>query len=153
MSMFTCKLLDGYVLSNADGYSVNSNWIDIHSSPFYSISVAFSAGTALGTLSLQCSNDQSSDEVARGTIGSAAYVPPGVGQAGNGSYPVSAGSPQGTPLDATSIPTATASSPFTSPITFTTSEASYRWVRLVYTSSTNENVTIDAWMHRKAQIG
>jgi len=165
MSMFTCKILDGYVLNTADGYSCQSNWIDIHSSPFFSISVAI-VGTPTGGLTLQQSNDFNSAEVERGLVGSAAFVAPAAGVA-NDPYPVTAGFPQGTPTDETTVTlsgqvivggagTVSGNSVTVSAAgvtSFTCANAGFRWVRLVYTETSNAVVTIDAWMHRKSQIG
>ena len=153
--MFTCKLLDGYALNTSDGYAVYSDWQDIHSSPFYSISTVFSGSAPNGVLSYQCSNGQSSDEVPRGTYGSSVFVPFTNGQGGPAykNYPVSAGSPQGTPLDANTI------TPFTTTVTtlgvntVATADAAYRWVRVVWTPVSDTNTTIDVWFHRKSQIG
>ena len=149
--MNTCKILDGYALNNTDGYTVYSDWQDVHSSPFVSISAVFSVSAPNGTLSYQCSNDQSSDEVSRGTYGSSQFVP--FTSAGYKNYPVSAGSPQGTPLDANTLSTFTVAVTTLSTNTMASSNVSYRWIRLVWTPIADTNTTIDAWMHRKAQIG
>ena len=165
MSMFTCKILDGYVLNTADGYSANSPWIDLHSSPFFSISVAIT-GTPTGGLTLQQSNDQNSAEAPRGLVGSAAFVAPALGVA-NDPYPVTAGSPYGTPTDGTTVVLSGqvivggAGTVSTNSVTvsaagvtnFTCSTFAARWVRLVYTETSNAVITLDAWMHRKSQIG
>lgn len=153
MSMLTCKLLDGYALNSGDGYTVYTDWQDVHSSPFFSISVVFSGSNPDGYVSLQCSNDQSSDEVPRGTLGSLAYAPvaQGVGL-GTKNYPVRAGSPQGTPPDANTVSGSNTLVTTTSVVTYNTQVCGYRWVRVVWSPVVDTNTTIDVWMHRKSQI-
>lgn len=151
MSMFTCKLFDGYQLNNADGYSCTSDWQDIHSSPFYSISVVFSGGTPSGTLTLEMSNDENVREKSSQFSG--------MGTNPNGlsflapvlkDFPVTGGSPQGNPLDYATISGSSQTVSSATTFVYNTETAGYRWVRLKYIA-TSGTCQIDAWMHRKAQ--
>jgi hypothetical protein len=51
------KLEDGYAIVTAIGLTYYSPFVDIHSAPFFDVSVVFTGGSPAGTLTLQKSND------------------------------------------------------------------------------------------------
>lgn len=55
-NFFNTKLLDGYAISAAEGYTFTTLWIDIKFVQAYSFSFTF-GGTPSGTLTLQYSNE------------------------------------------------------------------------------------------------
>lgn len=133
----TFKLLDGYALSGTDGTHFVTNWVDIHSTPYFSISLVITGGTVAGTATLQQSNDRETTQAAV--------------------FPASANpaTSTGTPLDVAAVPSGTGQQT----IVLTTSgvavpanqfNAGYRWVRLSYTASTpNTTGVADCFMHLK----
>jgi len=136
-NFFTFKLLDGYQLSTTDGTNFVTNWVDIHSTPYFSISLVITGGTVAGTATLQQSNDRETTQA--------------------GVFPTSANpaSPTGTPLDVAAVPAGTGQQT----IVLTTSgvavvanqfNAGYRWVRLKYVATTpNTTGVVDCFMHCK----
>lgn len=136
-NFFTFKLLDGYQLSTTDGTHLVTNWVDIHSTPYFSISLVITGGTVAGTATLQQSNDRETTQAAV--------------------FPTSANpsNATGTPLDMAPVPAGTGQQT----IVLTTSgvagvanqfNAGYRWVRLSYTAtSSNTTGVADCFMHCK----
>lgn len=134
------KILDGYQLSTTDGTHFNTPWINVNTTPFFSISLVITGGTVAGTATLQQSND---------TASTAAVV-----------YPSTAvpQTPFGTPVDAANVPSGTGQQT----IVLTTSgvgvvanqyNAGFRWVRLVYVAtSSNTTGVVSCFMHKKDNL-
>lgn len=123
------KLVDGYAFAALDGYSLTSNWVDIHSVPNFNISAVFTGGSPTGTLKIQQSNSLQST-------------------GGNRPQPAPLGSD---PIDTKDCPTGNGA------VSVSVSGAGvylldqhfagYRWVRLVYTATgAAVNTTLDVFM-------
>lgn len=138
--LLTIKLVDGYALNSADGYSFTTPWISVHNYRSLSAIVVFTGGAPVGTLTLdQCNDttwtglnaveplsaagaDNSSGAIKKVT--STIQVPSGTGinssaVNGNGAYV----------LNQIWLP--------------------YRWLRVVYTASVNANTQLDIFVHAK----
>lgn len=126
------KLVDGYQLNLADGYSFTSNWADVHSAPFFDVSVVFTGGSPAGNLVLQKSNDL---------------------QWTGGNRPQPLGSQSGHVSDAVNAPpgqgTASVAVSGAGVYSLNQSLIGYRWFRVVYTASSNSVTTLDAFVNWK----
>jgi len=54
--------MDGYVLNGTDGYSTVGAWLYVHSAITFECIVSFSSNSADGYLTLECSNDNFSND-------------------------------------------------------------------------------------------
>lgn len=127
------KLVDGYQLNAADGYSFTTAWVDVHSAPFFDVSVVFSGGSPTGTVKLQKSNDLQ-------FTGGNRPIPLQDGGVGAVSDAVDAPAGQGTVTAAV-----------TGAGTFTLNQymVGYRWFRVVFTSSNNASAKLDVFVNWK----
>ena len=142
MSLSNFNILDGY---EADGYSFKTPWIDIRMYNSISISSQFT-GSPDGYLSLDCSNESDVGSPS-GFITPA--TPPGLSHIGT--VNVLGPQPQFNGLDATTItgPPTTLTQIVTSGVTtFSIILPGYRWVRLVYASSSG-SYSITSWFNGK----
>jgi hypothetical protein len=132
------KILDGYNLNHADGYSAASYWQDVGAFPFISISVVFGSNSVAGTLTLLSSND------------GAEQKDPAYGRM----IPKTAKDAKSDPVDAQVIAgSSQAVSGNANPYTYVISGASFRWIKLKYVDSSGSvTTTIDAFLHAKAQL-
>ncbi len=132
----TGKLLDGYALSDTDGYTFVTPWLDLHSAHHYSMIAVITGGTVAGTLTLQQSNDRQSGKA-------------------TGVFPNSASGPTGSTTDQVAVPSGTGQQT----IVLTTSAVpgvinqfniGYRWARLSGVLTTqNLTGTVDVFYHWK----
>jgi hypothetical protein len=139
MSFGSMRVLDGYQL-NASSNSFVTQWLDLHSSPFYSISVVFSSASVTGTLTLECSNDREG-VFTDGTVypKSAQFT---------GAYGVG---PLGDPIDLITVPSSSTAVAAAGPFLFNSATlAGYRWVRAKYVASGSVASTVTVTHSRKS---
>ena len=127
------KLVDGYQLNVTDGYSFTTNWVDIHSAPFFDVTVVFTGGSPAGTLTLQKSNNLQ-------------------WTGGNRVQPLMTGN-VGAVSDAVNAPTGsgTVSVSVSGAGIYSLNQylVGYRWFRVVYTASGNANTQLDMFVNWK----
>lgn len=127
------KLVDGYALNNADGYSYTTKWVDIHSAPYFDVTVVFTGGAPAGTVKLQKSNDLKFT-------------------GGNWPQPLQAAN-VGAVADAIDCPTGNGdvSQTVAGAGVYQLNQhfAGYRWTRVVFTASSNVNTQLDIYMSWK----
>ena len=142
MSNYSGKALDGYLLSDTDGYTFVTPWIDMQNAQHFSYTaIITSGGTIDGTFTLQQSNEQ---------------------QSGNssGTFPMSAGDPLGDADDTVNVPPISggigtggvtlAMDTSGEAVTLCQQHIGYRWSRLIYLTTTeNLNGTVSVWYHWK----
>lgn len=118
---------------SSTGFGYITDWVDVHAYPFVSFIATFTNGAAAGTLSLQQSNAVAFTGGSPVTplfvkdsasISDIADVP-----AGSGQNVITVAGAQAYALNQWLV--------------------AYRWVRLVYTPSSNVNVTLDVTFHVK----
>lgn len=127
------KLLDGYVITTTNGVAVNTNWVDVHSAPFFDVSVVFTGGSPTGTLKLQKSNDL------QWTGGNR---PQPLQQGGEGYVSDAADAPTGQGTVSVSVSGAGV-------VSLNQFNVGYRWFRLVFTPSNVATTTMDAFVNWK----
>lgn len=132
------KLVDGYQLNNADGYSFTTNWVDVHSFAAFDVSVVFTGGSPAGTVKLQKSNDLQ-------------------WTGGNRPQPLSSANSQYVSDAADMLAFSSNGAPGTVSVavsgagvyTLSQSLAGCRWFRVVYTASGNANTQLDIFVNCK----
>lgn len=126
------KITDGYALNTLDGYSFTTPWIDVHSAPFFDVSVVFTGGSPVGNIVLQKSNDI---------------------QWTGGNRPQPLGSTSGHVSDAVNAPpgqgTVSVAVSGAGVYSLNQSLIGYRWFRVIYTASSNVNTTLDIFCNWK----
>lgn len=136
------KLVDGYQLDSADGYSFTSAWVDCRSFPMFDVSVVFgtaSAGTIGGTVKLQKSNDlqfTGGNQVLR--------LYDGNGQTPGTSAPVNDAADCPTGQGAVSVSVSGAGV-----YSLNQYNVGYHWFRVVYTSSSDASCQLDIFVSMK----
>jgi hypothetical protein len=127
------KLVDGYQLNSVDGYSLTTNWVDVHSATNFDVSVVFTGGSPTGTVKLQKSNDLQ-------------------WTGGNRPQPLSSANVSAV-SDAVDAPTGsgTVSVSVSGAGVYTLNQSlvGYRWFRVVYTASGNANTQLDIFVNWK----
>lgn len=129
------KLADGAPLDVTDGYSYTTSFVDISSFSNYSVTVVFTGGSPVGTLTLQQSNDLQ-----------------WTGQQG-GPKPLHVGLTSA-PDDTVNVPAGTgqvsASVSGAGAYAMNQFLVGYRWFRVVYTAITPANTTLDIFFCAKS---
>jgi hypothetical protein len=135
------KLVDGLALTSGTSNSYTTDWVDVRSYPYFSMSVVFTGGSPQGTAKLQSSNDrlfaggnyvrplasvpaENSNGVVK-VVSDAADV-----ASGNGANTVSVTAAGVYLLDQRLAP--------------------FGWVRMVYTASSNVNSQLDVFLTLKS---
>jgi len=138
MANFDTKVLDGYVLNSADGYSFTTKWIDVKNAFAYSWSCNLSgAGTATGTLSVQTSNESD--------LGS-----PSGGLQGTSPSAVLGPQPYNNGLDANTLPGTNVIIISNGVTTIDVGYPGHRWSRLVFTGTSASNADLaNVWFNAK----
>jgi hypothetical protein len=134
MSDFSGKLLDGYALSNSDGYTFVTPWLDLHGAERFSLTAVITGGTVNGDMTLQQSNAAESGN-------------------SNGNYPKTALSVTGTPTDAVNTPYEIDDGYVQMALTssgeigvINQRHVGYHWARLVWVGTVrNTTGTCDVW--------
>lgn len=124
---------DGYAVSTTDGYAISSNWIDLHSSPVFDITVVFTGSNPTGGLTLNKSNNLQ-------WTGGNRPQPLFQGGTGAANDTIAVGSTNGTN-------TATVNGPGV--YSLDQHFVGYRWVQLVYTPTNDVVTKIDAFFSWK----
>lgn len=130
------KLVDGYQLNVTDGYSFTTNWVDIHSAPYFDVTTVFTGGSPAGTLKLQKSNNLQST-------------------GGNRPQPQQAQTGANFVDDTIDMPTDTTAGTVSVSVSgagvyeLHQRFAGYRWFRVVYTASGNANTQLDIFVNWK----
>lgn len=135
------KLVDGYAMTSAVDNSYTTDWVDIRSCPFFSMSVVFTGGSPTGTAKLQQSND-------RQFTGGLSVLPLVAAGAENSNGPTKITS------DVKDVATGNGA------VSVSVSGAGvylldqrlapFGWVRMVYTASSNVNTQLDVFMTIKS---
>lgn len=129
------KLLDGYSFTATDGYAIHTNWVDIHSAPYFDVTIVFTGGSPAGTVKLQKSDNLQNTGGNR----------PQPNMAGNGN---SVDDTIDVPTDATA---GTVSVAISGAGTYELHQrfAGYRWFRLAYTPSASGATQLDVFVNWK----
>jgi len=123
------KLVDGYALSALDGYSFTSNWVDVHSAPWFDVSCVLTGGSPAGTFKLQRSNDlqwtggNRPQPLSTGGVGAVSDV---ADASGNGVVSATVAGAGVAVLSQANV--------------------GYRWFRVVYTASSSVNTQLDIFV-------
>ena len=135
------KLVDGVALSDGYDNSYTTDWVDIRSYPYFSMSVTFTGGVPQGTAKLQSSNDRlfAGGNYVRPLIAVPAENSAGAIKVvsdvkdvatGNGAVSVAVAGVGTYILDQRLAP--------------------FGWVRMVYTASANVNTQLDVFLTLKS---
>lgn len=130
---FKVAPFDGYSMTTVSTVPVYSNWIDLHSSPYFDMTAVFTGGSPAGTLQLQKSNNLQ-------------------WTGGNRPQPLQQGG-VGAVDDTINVPTGNgnASATVTGAGVYELDQhfAGYRWVRLVFTPSSAVTTQLDVFFSWK----
>lgn len=129
------KLLDGYAVTTTASAPIYTNWVDIHSAPYFDITAVFTGGSPTGTLKLQKSNNLQNTGGNR----------PQPNMAGSGN---SVDDTIDVPTDSTAG-TASVSVAGNGVVELHQRLVGYRWFRLAFTPSNNVDTIIDVFVNWK----